>query len=178
MKISTLSLLTVITFLSFTFSQAQEADPKIARLIEKVDAAQKKMADADALIFSADSLIEAGGRMVRQAEADLKSLAQERRDIERDLFNAQKPLERQLRSKDKEEVKQAKTKLKEVENENKTAMRDWDSRYKLLLKEYDSGNKLVSKGKANLKKAKDRKKDFDKVLKSAEKDLADAKKAN
>ena len=174
MKIFTLSLLFAFSFSCFT--SAQEVNPKIARYVDKVNVAQQRVEDAEALIFSADSLTAEGEKLAAQAEEDLKVLAQERRDIERDYFNAKKPVERQLRSKDKEDVKQAKAQMREVENDYKAAIREWNTRYRVLVKEYDAGGRLIEKGKANLKKAKSRKKDLEKKLKVAEKNLAKAKK--
>jgi hypothetical protein len=173
MKRSTIITLTLIvnTIFLTTALKGQEENPKLARLQERVDAAQLKVVEADNLIFSADSLINAGEMMAKEAEAQLKILAQEKRSIDRDYFNARKPVDRLLRSKDKEDVKMGKAQLKAVENEQKEAMKDWNIRYKLLIKDYDTGNKIAEKGKANLKKAKDKKKDTEKKLKEAEKAL-------
>ncbi len=136
---------------------------------DKVASMQLKVDQADALIFSADSLIEVGINLMKDAEIELKSLAAEEKNLNRDYFNAKKPLEKQLRSRDKEEVAQAKAEMKQVDDQFKADMKDWNNRYKIAIKNYDTGTKLVQKGKANLSKAKDKKKGAEKALKDAEK---------
>ncbi len=136
---------------------------------DKIASMQLKVDQADALIFSADSLIEVGTNMMKETEIELKALAAEEKNLNRDYFNAKKPLEKQLRSRDKEEVAQAKAELKQVEDQYKADMKDWNNRYKVAIKNYDGGAKLVQKGKANLSKAKDKKKGAEKALKDAEK---------
>ncbi len=136
---------------------------------DKIASMQLKVDQADALIFSADSLIEVGTNMMKETEIELKALAAEEKNLNRDYFNAKKPLEKQLRSKDKEEVAQAKAELKQVEDQYKADMKDWNNRYKVAIKNYDGGAKLVQKGKSNLSKAKEKKKGAEKALKDAEK---------
>lgn len=162
MKKYTLLFSALLMLISFNLQAQDKKQDKIAALQLKVD-------QADALIFSADSLIEAGTTMMKEAEIDLKALASEEKNLNRDHFNAKKPLEKQLRSKDKEEVAQAKAELKQLEDQFKADMKDWNNRYKIAIKNYDTGTKLVQKGKANLTKAKDKKNAAEKALKDAEK---------
>ncbi|HOP04012.1 MAG TPA: hypothetical protein PL017_04575 [Tenuifilaceae bacterium] len=159
-----------ILFASITLSlcalniSAQDDDPKLLKYQQKVEA-------ANALIFSADSLIKEGEKMVELAESELKILAQEEKQLSRDIFNDRKPWEKQLRSRDREEVNQAKAELKNIDSKFKLDMKDWTARYKVSVKKYDTGNKLIDKGKTNLKKAKQKMKDAEKKLKEYEKNM-------
>lgn len=109
--------------------------------------------------------------MVELAESELKILAQEEKQLSRDIFNDRKPWEKQLRSRDREEVNQAKAELKNIDSKFKLDMKDWTARYKVSVKKYDTGNKLIDKGKTNLKKAKQKMKDAEKKLKEYEKNM-------
>jgi len=88
-------LLSVLTITSYS------QDDKITRLQERVEAAKQRIEATEALIISADSLISVGEGMVSEAEEELKLLAQQKKSIEREHFNARKSLEKQLRSKEK-----------------------------------------------------------------------------
>lgn len=161
MKIYTLFLLPILAFCMTAVQGYGQEDARLIKLQEKLEA-------AEASVFSADSLLEAGQLMVKEAEAELKALAQEEKEISREHFNARKPIEKQLKSKDPEVAKQAKFDLKNLESQNKEDIKEWNDRYKISIKKYDTGNKMVEKGKVNLKKAKEKKKQAEKALEDYE----------
>jgi len=166
-------ILTPVIILSFIICSAQD-DSKVACLQERVAAAQLRVEKADSLSIEAERLIDEGNVMMREAESELKVLAQVEKAIVRDHFNERRTLERGLKSSDKDKANEAKAALKELGKKEKVEFREWNTNYKASVKKYDNGKKLTDKGKANLKKAKAAKKEAEKKLREAEKKLNSA----
>lgn len=158
---------------------AATENPKIVRLREKIVIARTRVANAEARMRSADSLIAAGRTKQDSIGFEVKEIEKERKIIERDHFNEIKPLERALqKAKDKETFNSTRNEIKRVETKFKADLKAWDSKYKAALKGHEVGQKMITKGDENMKRAKTMKKEADDALREVEKELSDAIKAH
>jgi hypothetical protein len=161
-----------IVLLFSTFSLlANDQDPKILKIQERVDQAEARHNSNYAAKISADSLVRVGDEIQKTAAIEIVLLNSERKNIDRAFVKVHKPLEKQLKSKDKETVKEAKIEINGIVKEYKTTVKEWDIRHRAAMKELNNGQKIITRGKNNLKKAKIKHKESGKKLKEAEKVL-------
>lgn len=162
---------TIFFLLFASCIMAEEEDPKVIKMQERVNLAQARHDANYAAIESADSLLRVGNEIQKNAANEIVSLKNERKSIDRAFIKEHKPLEKNLNSKDKETVKETKLEITKITKEYKLTVKNWDTRHRAAMKELNNGEKIITRGKNNKKKAKLKLKESGTKLKEAEKIL-------
>lgn len=153
--------LAVITLLMFTsaliLAQVPPVDKKAAELKKlemAVATAKAKVTSNERKLAVADSLIEAGNRLINEAKAENKAIDAEAKKLDKDFDTESKPINKLVNSKDKTEATQAKADLKALNTKYNADVKALKTRSAAALKKANTGDANITKGKtakANLK---------------------------
>ncbi len=161
----------IVSSLVPAISQAQTTDKNAAaikKLELNVETAKKNMAKNERTMVVSDSLIQKGNEMVAESKVELKTLAADRKKLDKEYATSRKALEKQSFSKDKTEATKAKADLKAMDAKYKADSKEIDNKLKLANKNSLTGASNISKGKTSQKAAQDGLKTAREALEAAE----------
>jgi hypothetical protein len=148
-----LSLLILAPIIAQAQTDKKAADLK--KLETGIATAKAKVSLNERQIAVADSLVAAGNQLILDSKAETKTIAAERKKLDKDYGTQQKSLSKLTTSKDKEQATQAKADLKALDTKYKADTKALDNRLKDATKKSTTGTSNVSKGKTSGKTAHD-----------------------
>jgi hypothetical protein len=148
-------LLLALILPDVSMAQTDKKTAELKKLEDGITVAKNNVAKNEKLLAIADSLISTGTTQTDESKAETKSIATERKKLDKDYNASKKPLDKLATSKDKAEVTQAKADLKALDTKYKTDVKALDVRLKDATKKSSSGTANVTKGKTNKKTAED-----------------------
>jgi hypothetical protein len=148
-------LLLALILPDVSMAQTDKKAAELKKLEDGITVAKNNVAKNEKLLAIADSLISTGTTQTNESKAETKSIATERKKLDKDYSAGKKPLDKLVTSKDKAEVTQAKADLKALDAKYKTDVKALDVRLKDATKKSSSGTANVTKGKTNKKTAED-----------------------
>lgn len=141
---------------------------EIKRLETSLNTARAKVALNERKLETADSLIDAGNRLIEESRVEDKAISTDRKAVEKEYKAARKPVLKNTTSKDKEAATAAKTELKELDTKYKADIKVLDTRYKESTKKFNTGTSSITKGNTLKKTAKDALNQSEASLKAAQ----------
>ncbi len=170
------TFMVIFVFISLSLDAQQTEEPKLSReemqlqrAQQSVQRAEASLARAQAYLDEADSLKNAGTRMITEAKEDLKVAKDEKATLGKNNSNSLKALEKQANNKDKATADKAKKEMRDLTASHREELRLADEKIKTANTKYDNGQK-------NITKAKEKEKVGNEKLKPAQKAVAEAEK--
>jgi hypothetical protein len=160
MRSTKIILFTGLLFLSFPAGlycqeQTDKKAAELKRLETNLNNARAKVTMYERKITVADSIIDAGNRMIAGAEYEKDSLDGEYTRLEKEFAVNEKKLLKQSSSKDKDEATKAQADLKALDLKYKADTKALENKAKNADKKEINGNATVTKGKNARKTAED-----------------------
>jgi hypothetical protein len=144
-----------LTFSGIALAQADKKAAELKKLEAGITVAKNNVAKNEKLLVIADSLISNGTDKMNESKAETKSIAAERKKLDKDYATSKKSLDKLAASKNKTEVTQAKADLKALDTQYKTDVKALDIRLKEATKKSTTGKANLTKGKTSKKTAED-----------------------
>jgi hypothetical protein len=154
-----ISIMLAIIFAGMSLAQAQgqpdKKEAELKKLETGVNQAKGKVAVQERKLAVADSLVNAGTKMITESKVEIKNVNAELKKLDKDFATEQKPLMKASTSKDKEEATQAKADLKALNTKYKADQKVLNTRLQAANKKATTGEANVNKGKAAKAAGKD-----------------------
>jgi chromosome segregation ATPase len=145
----------LLTVSGVAMGQVDKKAAEVKKLEAGLTLAKNNVAKNEKQIAIADSLISTGTNQVNESKAETKTIAAERKKLDKDYAAGKKLLDKQAGSKDKTEAAKAKTDIKALDTKYKADVKASDNRLKESTKKSTTGSSNLSKGKASKKTAED-----------------------
>jgi len=165
------ALFVAIVLQMILVSAAAQTDRKTAELKSldaAVAAARARVAMNEKRVADADSIINAGKRMLDESKAELKAVDSGSRKLEKKYAAERKPVSRLVNSKDKTEANKARTDLRAIDAQYKTDNRALETRLREASRKQTAGITNIQKGKTARKNAMEALKVSNNALKAAQ----------
>jgi chromosome segregation ATPase len=119
-------------------------------------------------VTDADSIINAGKRMLDESKAEMKAVDSGSRKLEKEYAAKRRPVTKLADSKDKTEANRARTDLRAIDAQYKTDNRALETRLREALRKQTAGITNIQKGKTARKNAMEALKVSNNALKAAQ----------
>jgi chromosome segregation ATPase len=136
-------------------AQTDKKAAEIKRLETALATAKKNVAKNERSIAIADSLITKGTEQLNESKAEAKTLATDRKTLDKEYATQKKALEKLTTSKDKAEVTKARSDMKALDAKYMADSKALDTKLKDTTKKSTTGSANVSKGKTGKNNATD-----------------------
>jgi len=150
---------------------AAQTDRKAAELKSleaAVAAARARVAMNEKRVADADSIINAGKRMLDESKAELKAVDSDSRKLEKKYASQRKPVSRLVNSKERAEANKGKADLRAIDAQYKTDNRALETRLREAVRKQTTGITNIQKGKTARKNAMEALKVSNSALKTAQ----------
>ncbi|MFH0843548.1 MAG: hypothetical protein V1903_13145 [Bacteroidota bacterium] len=165
------ALFVTIPLLMILVPAVAQTDRKAAEmknLEAAVANARVRVAMNEKRVTDADSIINAGKRMLDESKAELKAVDSDSRKLEKKYAAERKPESRLVNSKDKTEANKARTDLRAIDAQYKTDNRALEIRLRESVRKQTTGITNIQKGKIARKNAMEALKVSKSALKTAQ----------
>jgi len=161
------TLLLLHIFVQFTLGQNDRKAGELKSLETAVTNAEARVAIIEKRVSDADSIINAGKRMLDESKAELKSVDSDSKKFEKVYDSKRKETGKQANSKDKTEANRARTELRNIDSQYKTESRALETRLREATRKQTMGITNIQKGKTARKNAEEALKVANQALKAA-----------
>jgi NaMN:DMB phosphoribosyltransferase len=144
-----------LTIQGVSLAQTDKKAAELKKLEAGITVARNNVAKNEKLLVVADSLISNGTDQMNESKAETKSIAAERKKLDKDYATRKKPLNKLVASNDKTEVTQGKADLKALDTQYKTDVKALDIRLREATKKSTTGTSNLTKGKTSKKAAEE-----------------------
>ena len=175
MYIRSFSITVILTLTGFTLqAQTVPNSAAVAKLETAVNDAKAKVALNEKKITAADSIIDAGKKLIDEAKDEIKSIDAESKKYEKDYASRFKTVKKLTGSKDKTEAKKAATDLRALETEHRNTNRNFELKMNNAYKRQTTGLSTIDKGQKAKFTAKTALDNSNDALKAAQQKYEDA----
>lgn len=159
---------------AFTLAQQGSGTSDLTRLETAINDAKDRVALNEKKIAAADSLIDAGKKMIDESKDEIKAIDAESKKYEKDYAARYKVVKKLTGSKDKAEAKKAAADLRALETEHRNTNRAFEARMNNAYKKQTVGLSAIDKGQKAKYYAKTALDTSNDALKAAQKKYGDA----
>ena len=152
----TLAVLTLLIFAPVLIqAQTDKKEIELKKLEAGIAAARAKVELNERKMATADSLINAGTKLIAESKTESKAIDSEAKKLDKDFATQQKSLTKLSTSKDKEEATKSRADLKALNTQYKADTKVLTTRLASATKKGTTGNANITKGKAAKANLKD-----------------------
>ena len=157
LNFQTLAVLTLLIFAPVLIqAQTDKKQIELKKLEAGIAAARAKVELNERKLATADSLINAGTKLIAESKTESKAIDSEAKKLDKEFATQEKPLTKLSTSKDKAEATKARADLKAVNTQYKSDTKVLTTRLASATKKATTGSANITKGKtakSNLKDA-------------------------